>query len=61
MYPPRYCKPEIFSLGINGELTSEDGTKRMTLCGTLDCLSPKMVEGNEHNEKVDYWVLDIYL
>lgn len=31
----------------------------MTLCGTLDYLPPEMVEGKEHNEKVDYWALGV--
>jgi len=35
------------------------GNRRMTLCGTLDYLPPEMVEGKEHNEKVDYWALGV--
>jgi len=30
-----------------------------TLCGTLDYLPPEKVEGKEHTEKVDYWVLSV--
>ena len=59
----RDIKPENLLLGINGELKIGDfgwsvhapGNRRMTLCGTLDYLPPEMVEGREHNEKVDYW------
>lgn len=32
---------------------------RKTLCGTLDYLPPEMVEGKEHNEKVDHWALGV--
>ena len=63
----RDIKPENLLLGINGELKIGDfgwsvhapGNRRMTLCGTLDYLPPEMVEGKEHNEKVDYWALGI--
>ncbi|KAJ7139439.1 kinase-like domain-containing protein [Mycena epipterygia] len=33
------------------------GLRKITLCGTWDYLTPEMVEGKEHNEKVDYWAL----
>ncbi|KAJ7068981.1 kinase-like protein [Mycena belliarum] len=60
-------KPENLLLGINGELKIADfgwsvhapGLRRMTMCGTLDYLPPEMVEGKEHNEKVDYWALGV--
>ncbi|KAF9241069.1 kinase-like protein [Melanogaster broomeanus] len=63
----RDIKPENLLLGINGELKIGDfgwsvhapGNRRMTLCGTLDYLPPEMVEGKEHNEKVDYWALGV--
>ncbi|KAJ6458124.1 other/AUR protein kinase [Mycena vitilis] len=63
----RDIKPENLLLGINGELKIGDfgwsvhapGLRRMTLCGTLDYLPPEMVEGKEHNEKVDYWALGV--
>jgi len=63
----RDIKPENLLLGINGELKIGDfgwsvhapGNRRMTLCGTLDYLPPEMVEGREHNEKVDYWALGV--
>ncbi|KAJ6485634.1 kinase-like protein [Mycena sanguinolenta] len=63
----RDIKPENLLLGTNGELKIGDfgwsvhapGLRRMTLCGTLDYLPPEMVEGKEHNEKVDYWALGV--
>ncbi|KAF7345379.1 Kinase-like protein [Mycena venus] len=63
----RDIKPENLLLGMNGELKIGDfgwsvhapGLRRMTLCGTLDYLPPEMVEGKEHNEKVDYWALGV--
>ncbi|KAG8214699.1 kinase-like protein [Butyriboletus roseoflavus] len=63
----RDIKPENLLLGINGELKIGDfgwsvhapSSRRMTLCGTLDYLPPEMVEGKEHNEKVDYWALGV--
>ncbi|KAF7306350.1 Kinase-like protein [Mycena indigotica] len=65
----RDIKPENLLLGINGELKIGDfgwsvhapGLRRMTLCGTLDYLPPEMVEGKEHNEKVDYWALGVLM
>ncbi|KAF7340210.1 Kinase-like protein [Mycena venus] len=63
----RDIKPENLLVGINGELKIGDfgwsvhapGLRRMTLCGTLDYLPPEMVEGKEHNEKVDHWALGV--
>ncbi|KAI0316663.1 kinase-like protein [Amylostereum chailletii] len=63
----RDIKPENLLLGINGELKIGDfgwsvhapSNRRATLCGTLDYLPPEMVEGREHNEKVDHWALGV--
>ena len=30
--------------------------RRTTLCGTLDYLPPEMIEGQEHDEKVLYYL-----
>jgi serine/threonine protein kinase len=29
------------------------------MCGTLDYLAPEMVEGRDHDERVDLWTLGI--
>ncbi|CAB4062066.1 AURKA [Lepeophtheirus salmonis] len=34
-------------------------SRRGTMCGTLDYLSPEMIEGRSHDEKVDLWSLGI--
>lgn len=35
------------------------GARRKTLCGTLDYLPPEMIEGKEHDSKVDLWSLGV--
>nr|AFJ45029.1 aurora A [Artemia parthenogenetica] len=63
----RDIKPENLLLGLYGELKIADfgwsvhapSSRRKTLCGTLDYLPPEMVEGREHDEKVDLWSLGV--
>mmetsp|Transcript_4900 Transcript_4900/g.8831 ORF Transcript_4900/g.8831 Transcript_4900/m.8831 type:complete len:317 (+) Transcript_4900:390-1340(+) len=59
----RDIKPENLLLGFNGEIKIADfgwsvhsgGTRRGTLCGTLDYLPPEMIEGKTHDRTVDIW------
>eukprot|EP00842_Homolaphlyctis_polyrhiza_P002412 jgi/Hompol1/3171/HPOL_003145-RA len=63
----RDIKPENLLLGLKGELKIADfgwsvhapNARRQTFCGTLDYLPPEMVNGQDHNEKVDLWSLGI--
>lgn len=63
----RDIKPENLLIGLKGELKIADfgwsvhapSDRRHTLCGTLDYLPPEMVEGKEHNAKVDLWALGV--
>ncbi|KAJ3037932.1 spindle assembly checkpoint kinase [Rhizophlyctis rosea] len=65
----RDIKPENLLLGVRGELKIGDfgwsvhapHARRTTLCGTLDYLPPEMVEGRDHNDKVDLWALGVLL
>lgn len=54
---------------IQGELKIADfgwsvhapTSRRNTLCGTLDYLPPEMIEGRDHDEKVDLWSLGVLM
>lgn len=63
----RDIKPENLLIGHKMELKIADfgwsvhspSSRRMTLCGTLDYLSPEMVEGKPHSYAVDIWSLGV--
>uniref|UniRef100_A0A182M5K5 Aurora kinase n=1 Tax=Anopheles culicifacies TaxID=139723 RepID=A0A182M5K5_9DIPT len=63
----RDIKPENLLLGHGGELkiadfgwsVHEPTSSRTTLCGTLDYLSPEMVQGHPHTKTVDLWSLGV--
>ncbi|KAF5284674.1 hypothetical protein FQA39_LY16956 [Lamprigera yunnana] len=63
----RDIKPENLLIGSGGEIKIADfgwsvhapSSRRTTLCGTLDYLSPEMVKGQTHDEKVDLWSIGV--
>ncbi|XP_065186460.1 aurora kinase B-like [Sycon ciliatum] len=63
----RDIKPENLLLSINNKLKIGDfgwsvhapSSRRTTMCGTLDYLPPEMIEGHEHDDKVDLWSLGV--
>ncbi|TPX32715.1 hypothetical protein SmJEL517_g04242 [Synchytrium microbalum] len=61
----RDIKPENLLIGRDRNMEQKvkiadfEFCRRTTLCGTLDYLPPEMVEGRDHNEKVDLWSLGV--
>lgn len=63
----RDIKPENILVAHDGTLKISDfgwsihspSSRRQTLCGTLDYLSPEMIEGKSHDNKVDLWALGV--
>ncbi|KAE9361384.1 hypothetical protein PF008_g1086 [Phytophthora fragariae] len=67
----RDIKPENLLLSDEGTIQVADfgwssanvtaATRRDTLCGTLDYLSPEMIRGEKYDESVDIWAIGIIM
>uniref|UniRef100_A0A1I8BUX2 Aurora kinase n=1 Tax=Meloidogyne hapla TaxID=6305 RepID=A0A1I8BUX2_MELHA len=65
----RDIKPENLLLTANNDLKVADfgwsvhapSSKRTTMCGTLDYLSPEMILNKEHDHNVDNWSVGVLL
>uniref|UniRef100_T1GM19 Aurora kinase n=1 Tax=Megaselia scalaris TaxID=36166 RepID=T1GM19_MEGSC len=65
----RDIKPENLLLGHKKDLkiadfgwsVQEPNSRRHTLCGTVDYLSPEMVSGKTHTKSVDIWCLGVLM
>ncbi|CAG8808967.1 11969_t:CDS:2, partial [Dentiscutata erythropus] len=61
----RDIKPENLLIDLNDEIKIADFgyfalyIRRKTFCGILNYILPEMVEGKEHDEKVDFWSLGV--
>lgn len=64
----RDIKPENILIGFDNvikltdfgsSIVSPRGTKRRTLCGTIDYLSPELITSREYDDKVDIWALGV--
>jgi aurora kinase A len=57
-------EPFIVKLGDFGWAVHSPGSLRQTLCGTLDYLSPEMLDtdnNHQHSSKVDNWALGVLM
>lgn len=66
----RDIKPENILIGPNNQIKLTDfgwsiinpyGTRRKTLCGTIDYLSPELITSKEYDHTVDVWALGILM
>lgn len=64
----RDVKPENVLIGFDNiikltdfgwSIISPHGVKRKTLCGTIDYLSPELINLKEYDDKVDVWALGV--
>lgn len=49
----------LLLLSLCTGLSSVSCSRRKTVCGTLDYLSPEMIEGRTYNEMVDLWCMGV--
>lgn len=66
----RDIKPENILIGPNNQVKLTDfgwsiinpyGTRRKTLCGTIDYLSPELITSKEYDQTVDIWALGVLM
>lgn len=66
----RDIKPENILIGPNNQIKLTDfgwsiinpyGTRRKTLCGTIDYLSPELITSKEYDQTVDVWALGVLM
>ncbi|CAL9734278.1 spindle assembly checkpoint kinase [Monosporozyma servazzii] len=66
----RDIKPENILIGPNNQVKLTDfgwsiinpfGTRRKTLCGTIDYLSPELITSKEYDQTVDVWALGVLM